>query len=305
MVCLLQCDPAHTVSGPHIVECSAEGKKFRPSPQSSKCVPLPKSSAGFLAEASTSCAPPAEVAAEVAAGIDPTIEDTEEEANSNLNTSEDIKDEEDTEEEANSNLNTAVDASSDLEVGDGEEDNNVKNISKESEEANTSEDTKDEEDTKEEADSNLSTVEDTKDGRKKADSNLNTAVDASSDLEVGDGEEDNNVKNISKESEVAKIKVETQAGDQPTEDKEVREDKTKIPLFTYEEDVAGENDEVDEEDSESNDIKLESYEAMMGELLEDVRDSNDKGRQEINKTRTTSNIDKVEIDCENYKKTSS
>ena len=129
MVCLLQCDPAHTVSGPHIVECSAEGKKFRPSPQSSKCVPLPKSSAGFLAEASTSCAPPAEVAAEVAAGIDPTIEDTEEEANSNLNTSEDIKDEEDTEEEANSNLNTAVDASSDLEVGDGEEDNNVKNIS--------------------------------------------------------------------------------------------------------------------------------------------------------------------------------
>ena len=217
MVCLLQCDPAHTVSGPHIVECSAEGKKFRPSPQSSKCVPLPKSSAGFLAEASTSCAPPAEVAAEVAAGIDPTIEDTEEEANSNLN----------------------------------------------------------------------------------------TAVDASSDLEVGDGEEDNNVKNISKESEVAKIKVETQAGDQPTEDKEVREDKTKIPLFTYEEDVAGENDEVDEEDSESNDIKLESYEAMMGELLEDVRDSNDKGRQEINKTRTTSNIDKVEIDCENYKKTSS
>ena len=285
MVCLLQCDPAHTVSGPHIVECSAEGKKFRPSPQSSKCVPLPKSSAGFLAEASTSCAPPAEVAAEVAAGIDPTIEDNEE--------------------EANSNLNTAVDASSDLEVGDGEEDNNVKNISKESEEANTSEDTKDEEDTKEEADSNLSTVEDTKDGRKKADSNLNTAVDASSDLEVGDGEEDNNVKNISKESEVAKIKVETQAGDQPTEDKEVREDKTKIPLFTYEEDVAGENDEVDEEDSESNDIKLESYEAMMGELLEDVRDSNDKGRQEINKTRTTSNIDKVEIDCENYKKTSS
>ena len=64
MVCLLQCHPGHTVSGPHIVQCQEDSSTFTPGPASSKCVPLPRGplvSGGVVGVPGGPCLPPPDV----------------------------------------------------------------------------------------------------------------------------------------------------------------------------------------------------------------------------------------------------
>ena len=64
MVCLLQCNPGHTLSGPHIVQCSEDSTPFTPGPASSKCVPLPRGplvSGGVVGAPDGPCLPPPDV----------------------------------------------------------------------------------------------------------------------------------------------------------------------------------------------------------------------------------------------------